>query len=165
VPFRSFGYVPGLNESFRPANRLENLATLCRSCHLRVEQGQRLRSGLSGLGYVLGNIAPLHLMCDPKDIGVVSEMVSLKSAETGGQTQPTLTIYEKVPAGIGFSQQLFELHEALLGAAETLVRNCPCSMGCPACVGPLFENQPQDMDAKALTLALIEACLLGGTEE
>ncbi len=48
-PFRTFGYLPGQNDAYRQANVLENLATLCRACHQRVEQGQRLRTGLGGL--------------------------------------------------------------------------------------------------------------------
>jgi DEAD/DEAH box helicase domain-containing protein len=101
---------------------------------------------------VFSNIAPLHLMCDPKDIGVVSEA---KAPESG---LPTITVYEKVPAGIGFSQRLYEMHDDLLQAAASVVRGCGCRSGCPACVGPLPEDVPGDIDPKALTLALVEAC-------
>ena len=62
IPFRSF-------TSIEEANRLENLTTLCRTCHHKVEQNVRIRSGLAGLGFVLGNLAPLFLMCDPRDLG------------------------------------------------------------------------------------------------
>jgi DEAD/DEAH box helicase domain-containing protein len=40
-----------------------------------------------------------------------------------------------VPGGIGFAEQLYALHEELLAAATALIRDCPCSYGCPACVG------------------------------
>ena len=50
--------------SFRQANRLSNLITLCRTCHRRAELAVRMRSGLAGLAFVLGNLAPLFLMCD-----------------------------------------------------------------------------------------------------
>src|SRR5690606_32439891 len=52
TPFRAF-------TSAEEANRLENLITLCHSCHHKVEQNVRIRSGLAGLGFVLGNLAPL----------------------------------------------------------------------------------------------------------
>ncbi len=152
-PFRAFGYVPGLNQAYRQANELGNLATLCRSCHQLVERGQRVRTGLAGLAYVLGNVAPLHLMCDPRDLGV--------AVETRDPTSglPTVTIYEKIPAGIGFSQRLYELHGDLLAAAADTVRRCPCRSGCPACVGPTSGDVDTDVDPKALTLALLHACL------
>ena len=46
-PFRDFGYVPGENENYREANRLENLVTLCRACHRAAEAAQRQRSALA----------------------------------------------------------------------------------------------------------------------
>ncbi|MFZ2362522.1 MAG: DEAD/DEAH box helicase [Anaerolineae bacterium] len=152
-PFRTFGYVPGQNEAYRQANQLENLATLCRACHQRAEQGQRLRTGLGGLAYALGSLAPLYLMCDPGDIGVAAE------ARAPGSALPTVTIYEKAPAGIGFSQRLYELAPDLLAAVGDLVRRCSCAAGCPACVGPVGAEQPADIDAKQLTSALAAACV------
>ena len=61
--------------SARPAlaNDLANLVTLCPACHRRVEVAVRVRSGLAGLGYVLGHLAPLFLMCDSRDVGVHSD--------------------------------------------------------------------------------------------
>ena len=70
VPFRTFGYMPGLNQHYEEANQLDNLVLVCRTCHRRLEGGVRVRSGLDGLAYALTNIAPLHLMCDPQDLGV-----------------------------------------------------------------------------------------------
>jgi DEAD/DEAH box helicase domain-containing protein len=152
-PFRTFGYVPSQNDAYRQANQLENLATLCRACHQRAEQGQRLRTGLGGLAYALSSLAPLYLMCDPGDIGVVVE------PRAPGSGLPTITIYEKAPAGIGFSQRLYELAPELLAAVGDLVGRCPCASGCPACVGPVGDGQPDDIDARLLTAALAAACV------
>src|SRR5258708_10187190 len=66
IPFRAFA-------SPAEANRLENLTTLCPSCHHKAEQNVRMRSGLAGLAYVLGQLAPLFLMCDPRDLGVETD--------------------------------------------------------------------------------------------
>jgi DEAD/DEAH box helicase domain-containing protein len=128
TPFRAF-------PSALEANRLENLTTLCSSCHRKVEQNVRMRSGLSGLAYVLGNLAPLFLMCDAGDLGTHVEPVENKMFG-----QPTVVLYDSVPAGIGFSEKLFELHEELMTRALELVSGCPCSDGCPSCVGPGGEN-------------------------
>ena len=152
-PFRAFGYLPGVNDAYLQANQVDNLLTLCRTCHQRVERGQRLRTGLGGLAYVLGSLAPLHLMCDPGDLGVVAE------AQSAHDGQPAITVYEKIPAGIGFSQRLYELRTDLMVASGDLVRRCPCLAGCPACVGPMPETQEAEVDAKRLTLALIEASI------
>lgn len=146
-PFRDFGYVPGSNDNYRQANRLQNLVTLCASCHRRAEEGQRTRSALAGLAYVLRNLAPLYLMCDPGDIEVSAEARNPLTAA------PTVVIYERVPAGVGFSQRLFELRHELMNAALELVTDCRCRDGCPACVGPPGEIGPQ---TRAATRALLQ---------
>jgi len=123
-PYRTF-------TSSEEANRLENLITLCAACHRRAENVVKLRSGLSGLAHVLNHLSPLFLMCDTRDIGVHSDPQSPLS-----DGLPTVVIYENIPAGIGFSQRLFEIHGRLIQSAYNLVYNCTCSDGCPSCVGP-----------------------------
>ncbi len=124
TPFRAF-------TSREEANRLENLTTLCPTCHHKVEANVRMRSGLSGLAYVLGNLAPLFLMCDGGDLGTHIEPV-----ENQAFGQPTVVLYDQVPAGIGFSEKLFEMHNELIARAYELVSECACADGCPSCVGP-----------------------------
>ena len=128
IPFKSF-------TSRDDANRLENLSTLCPSCHHKVEQNVRMRSGLAGLAYVLGNLAPLFLMCDAGDLGTHIDPVENQSFG-----QPSVVLYDLVPAGIGFSQKLFEMHDELIARAFELVSECACADGCPSCVGPGGEN-------------------------
>jgi DEAD/DEAH box helicase domain-containing protein len=146
-PFREFGYVRGMNNNDQLANAPDNLITLCPACHHRTEATRGMRSALGGLAHALGNLAPLYLMCDSRDIGVVTEQRSALSA------LPTITLYERVPAGIGFSQTLYELHGALLTAARELVATCPCDRGCPACIGP----GPGSSEAKQQTIRLLNA--------
>jgi DEAD/DEAH box helicase domain-containing protein len=127
IPFRTF-------TSIEDANRLENLTTLCKTCHQKVEQNVRIHSGLAGLGFVLGNLAPLFLMCDTRDLGVHTDPIGTVNG------QPSVVLYDFVPAGIGFSQKLFEIHDELIQRAYELVNQCACEDGCPACVGPGGEN-------------------------
>ena len=141
VPFKTFA-------SREEANRLSNLTTLCPSCHHKVEQNVRIRSGLAGLAYVLGNLAPLFLMCDAGDLGTHIEPVENR---TFGQ--PTVVLYDHIPAGIGFSQKLFEMHTELIARAYELVRECACADGCPSCVGPGGEN---GIGGKQEALAILE---------
>jgi DEAD/DEAH box helicase domain-containing protein len=149
-PFRTFGYVRDQNDRYLEANRLENLVTLCRSCHRRVEVDRMVLGTLSGLSHLLRHLAPLHLMSAPRDIGVVSEV---RSSYT---KQPTITIYDNAPGGLGFSEGLYELHDTLLVAARDLVHACRCQRGCPSCVGPVAEVGE---DAKANCLRLLDLLL------
>jgi len=86
-------------------------------------------------------------MCDPRDLGVVAE----QRASFSGL--PTVTLYERVPAGIGFAPTLYELHHELLIAARDLIAACPCDGGCPACIGPGASSS----EAKQQTIRLLDA--------
>jgi DEAD/DEAH box helicase domain-containing protein len=86
-------------------------------------------------------------MCDPADIGT-----HIEPAPSTAFSRPSVVLYDLVPAGIGFSQKLFELHEELIQRALELVQDCPCADGCPSCVGPGGEN---GVGGKPETLALL----------
>lgn len=153
VPFRTFGYVPRLNENYLAANELDNLVLVCRPCHRRMESLVRVRTGLDGLAYVLHHLSPLYLMCDRQDIDVYVVRQDGKDKSPG-----TLYIYERVVAGLGFSKHLFDLHQTLLAAAHEVIQNCACRNGCPACVGPVLDgidNPTVQLPTKRLTLGLV----------
>jgi DEAD/DEAH box helicase domain-containing protein len=65
---------------------------------------------------------------------------------------PAIVLYDQIPAGIGLSQRLFELHADLVARARELVSRCECFEGCPSCVGPAGEN---GMGGKTEALALL----------
>jgi DEAD/DEAH box helicase domain-containing protein len=146
IPFRQFRDESGRSLRER-ANQLENLVTLCPECHKKAEQNVRMRSGLAGLASVLGQLAPLFLMCDSGDLGV-----HLDPQAAFVEGQPAVVLYDLVPAGIGFSRKLFEIHGVLVKRALELVQECPCEDGCPSCVGPAGEN---GVGGKQETLALL----------
>jgi DEAD/DEAH box helicase domain-containing protein len=163
IPFRMFLRSPTspdvglqsqetLQSTIARANQLDNLTTLCPECHKKAESAVRVRSGLAGLSYVLGNLAPLFLMCDPGDLGTHIEPIG-----TADFPQPAVVLYDLIPAGIGFSQKLFELHDELVRGAMELVGQCACTDGCPSCVGPGGEN---GMGGKQETLAILEQLAL-----
>ena len=156
IPFRAFvadsarrnGLPP--DRAWEAANVLDNLVTLCPACHRRAEASVRIRSGLGGVAALLAGVAPLFLMCDPGDLGVVAE----PQAPVSGL--PTITIFEHTPGGVGYAEQLYRSMPALLEAGLDLVRSCPCAQGCPSCVGPVLEHD-YALDAKALARAILEA--------
>ena len=88
-------------------------------------------------------------MCDARDIGVHADPRSPLA-----EGQPTVVLYDGIPAGIGFSERLYALHDDLLAQACDLVAQCPCTDGCPSCVGPAGE---MGWGGKAETLALLQA--------
>jgi DEAD/DEAH box helicase domain-containing protein len=128
IPFRTF-------TNHKHANQIDNLVTLCPKCHRRAETSIRVRSGLAGAAYVFRHLAPLFLMCDRRDLGVHSDPKSRLS-----EGAPSIIIYDQIPAGIGLSQRLYEVHKELVGRALELVTFCKCPNGCPSCVGPLSEG-------------------------
>jgi DEAD/DEAH box helicase domain-containing protein len=155
IPFRAFVAAPTLrggllpDEAWQVANVLENLVTLCPACHRRAEASVRMRSGLGGVAALLAGVAPLFLMCDPGDLGLVIEP---QAPESG---LPTITIYEQTPGGVGYAEQLYRSMPELLAAARDLVQMCPCAQGCPSCVGPVLEHD-YALDVKALALAILD---------
>lgn len=117
------------------ANQLENLITLCPSCHKRAEMTIKMRSGLAGLSNVVHNIATLFLMCDTGDLGTLAEpKLSM------GVQQAEIMIFEQVPAGIGLSDEIFRNFDEIIDRAYELVLGCECKDGCPSCIGPSGEN-------------------------
>jgi DEAD/DEAH box helicase domain-containing protein len=149
-PFREFGGSGSASAASERANALDNLITLCRSCHGAAERALGLHGGLTGVGHAIANIAPLYLMCDPRDLGVFTESMA---PWTG---RPTVAIYERAAAGVGFGQALFELHETVLRACSEHVAACPCPNGCPSCIGPGDQGGPNPKRHALSVLAAIQ---------
>ncbi len=142
IPFRTF-------DSVEQANQLSNLITLCRVCHRRAETAVRTRSGLGGLAFALGRLAPLFLMCDVADLAVHADPQSPLA-----EGQPAVVVvYDLVPGGIGLSERLFDLHAEVMARAYELVSACSCADGCPSCVGPAGEG---GHGGKRESLAILE---------
>lgn len=133
------------------ANQLQNLITLCPTCHQLAEMGVRIRSGMAGFSYVLHSLAPLLLMCDWEDIDVNYDP---NSSLGGGR--PTVVLFDNIPGGLGLSETLYDLHFDLLQQAYETVSSCECEDGCPSCVGPVGD---EGSGGKEETLAILKALL------
>lgn len=94
---------------------------------------EQLDGALIGLSRLARNTAPLLLMCDSRDLGVLAQA---QSPFTG---KPTLYLYDAVPGGVGLTERLFGLAGDLIAACREVVRDCVCDEGCPSCVGPVAE--------------------------
>lgn len=92
-----------------------------------------LQNGMLGLANLMRIVAPLSLMCSPRDIAI-SYQVKCPFTD-----KPTLILYDNCPGGVGLSEKAFHMRDMLLASARELARGCPCEEGCPSCVGPVGE--------------------------
>jgi DEAD/DEAH box helicase domain-containing protein len=105
-----------------------------------------LQDGLWGMAHVLRHLAPIFLMCDPRDLQAVAQVRSPFTE------RPTLFLYENQPGGVGMAPRLFEMHGRLIEAALELVARCRCEGGCPGCVGPTIGDHGANKRAALVLL-------------
>jgi len=105
-----------------------------------------LQNGMMGVSNLLRIVAPLYLMCSPRDLAVIYQV---KCPFTD---MPSLILYDNCPGGIGLSEKAFLMRRTLIAHAAEVVKNCGCKNGCPSCAGPA--NQIGH-DGKRTALALL----------
>jgi DEAD/DEAH box helicase domain-containing protein len=81
------------------------------------------------LGVLLRTVAPVFLLCDPRDLGV-SERVRDPHFQA-----PCLYVYDQYPGGIGLSEGFLGSLPQIIHGAQEVVDRCPCENGCPSCIG------------------------------
>jgi DEAD/DEAH box helicase domain-containing protein len=131
--------------------------------------GDDRRDGVVGLAFAMKSVAQLLLMCDGHDIGLSVDGGSLDKTTRKGSlggvpdalaAEPNVFIYDNYPGGIGFSRPLFEMHDVLLARTQELIAGCPCSSGCPSCVGPEGNTGPHAKQVASMILtSLVTAAL------
>ena len=97
------------------------------------------------LGVLLRTVAPVFLLCDPRDLGV-SERVRDPHFEA-----PCLYVYDQYPGGIGLSEGFLANLPQIARGAREVVQSCPCENGCPSCIGAPDEQgaaERQDRGAR-----------------
>ncbi len=94
---------------------------------------ETLDGALIGIARLARSTAPLLLMCDSRDLGVVAQ------AQAPFTGKPTVYLHDAVPGGVGLTERLYSLADELVRACGELVRDCACADGCPSCVGPVAE--------------------------
>jgi DEAD/DEAH box helicase domain-containing protein len=101
------------------------------------------------IAYCLKQVAPLFILCDKNDIHVRGETKSPVFE------RPCVLFYDRIPGGINLSYKLIELLDNILQRCIQLIKNCGCTNGCPACIGPSFEDD--DLNRKKESLTLLES--------
>ena len=111
-----------------------------------------LQSGMLGVSNLLRIVAPLYLMCSPRDISVIYQV-------KGTFTQkPTLFVYDNSPGGIGLAEKCFTMQSLLLNHALEIVSDCECKEGCPSCAGPVGEIGSEGKQAAVSLLKEMIVC-------
>lgn len=84
---------------------------------------------LLGISHALRYVASLHVMCDPSDLHVTSQMKSVHNEK------PTIFLYDRYPGGVGLSKKVYEDMSNILNDTYAFIQQCPCEDGCPSCIG------------------------------
>ncbi|MBX3729440.1 MAG: DEAD/DEAH box helicase [Candidatus Sumerlaeia bacterium] len=109
-------------------------------------RGIELSAALQGLAHLLRNTVPIHVMCDPRDIGVSAMLRSPHDQ------RPTVIVWDRFPGGIGLARRLFGMEARIHRASLDAASRCGCTSGCPACVGPELASGPGAKSAAAALL-------------
>ena len=109
-----------------------------------------LQNGMMGIANLLRIVAPLYLMCSPRDVAV-SYQVKCPFTE-----KPTLILYDNCPGGVGLAEKAYRMRRTLLTHAALVAKDCTCAHGCPSCVGPVGEVGES---GKATAVQLIDQML------
>ena len=127
-PYRTFA-------SQAQAHQSDNLITLCPACHKIAEKNLYIRGSLSGLAYGISNIAPIFIKSSAHDIGYTTNPTKLPT-----EPLPGIVFYDQFSGGMGLARNVFEQLDFIFSALRDHLSKCPCSDGCPSCVGPGGEN-------------------------
>ncbi len=144
----------GIGEISLPPEEFETEACmLAISSELAAEVGLERGAeggGLRGLASLVQGLVPLFVRVDPGDVAVTSTLLHPH------YDCPVLTIYDRIPNGVGLSERIYRKHREILAAARGQVTRCACRTGCPSCIGP---SADQGVRGKSLALQVLEGML------
>jgi DEAD/DEAH box helicase domain-containing protein len=106
-------------------------------------------AALYGLAYILKRTAPSLCLCDEQNI---ETDVSLTEV-TPGEWKSALYLFDTIEGGVGYAEKIFEVFSEALQLARTIIDDCPCAAGCPACVTSL----PPGVQDEELEQLLVES--------
>ena len=133
-----------------------------------IEAGDKrhIGAGLYGLAYILKRTAPSLCLCDTQNIETDVSLIEVAA----GDWRSALFVFDTIEGGVGYSEKIFEVFAEALELAQTIIDDCPCVAGCPACVTSLPPGiEDEDLEqllvesnaSVACTRSLITALLTG----
>jgi len=113
------------------------------------DRGRNFGGALHALEHAMIAILPFEVMCDRWDIG------GLSTPGHPGTGEPTIFLYDGYEGGIGLTEKAQGLMERVTRLTLELIRDCPCELGCPACIlSPKCGNDNRPMDKQGALLLL-----------
>ncbi|MEO2017135.1 MAG: DEAD/DEAH box helicase [Fuerstiella sp.] len=110
---------------------------------------RHIGAALYGLAYILKRTAPSLCLCDEQNI---ETDVSLTEVAPG-EWKSALYLFDTIEGGVGYAEKIFEVFSEALQLARTIIDDCPCAAGCPACVTSL----PPGVEDEELEQLLVES--------
>ena len=105
--------------------------------------------GIHAAEHGMISLFPLLLLCDRGDIG------GLSTPYHPHTDRATVFIYDGYPGGVGLTEAGFAVVEELMSRTASLINDCDCEGGCPACVqSPQCGNGNEPL-AKAPAVTLL----------
>lgn len=123
--------------------------------HLTEDARMHFMGAIHALEHAVIGLLPLLVMADRNDLGGISTPMHL---QTGS---PTVFVYDGMPGGAGLCQEAFTKAEALFPRVASLIGQCSCELGCPACVhSPKCGSGNRPIDKEG-ALFVVQGCLEG----
>ena len=108
------------------------------------EAGLHFMGGIHAIEHAAISLFPLFVLCDRNDVGGICYPVHPQLEK------PAIFIYDGYPGGVGLAEHGYEILEELLRKTRDLIRECPCSDGCPSCIhSPKCGSGNKPLDKRA----------------
>jgi len=104
------------------------------------------QTAMVGLANLLRAIAPLNLMCSPRDVAVVYH------ARDPFTKRPTVYLYDCMQGGLGLAERIYEMGASIFRQAADMLADCPCQEGCPSCMGASAGEEAKQALTEILSL-------------
>ena len=121
--------VLGIEDLDLPPQTFETIAVVANLPNgLSGDDPARYLGGVHGVEHALMTLAPVLAGCDRGDLG--SSWYAFHPDSMG----PTVFVYDQAPGGVGLCEKLFETFTGWARGSLQLLKSCPCTDGCPACL-------------------------------
>jgi len=97
------------------------------------------------------SLFPLSYLCDRRDVG------GLSTPHHPHTDASTIFIYDGYPGGVGLTGRAYDEVVPLMERTRSMLRDCPCEAGCPACVQSPHCGNANDPLEKGLAAQLLAA--------